>query len=109
MPDISDYPEFLATTDWLARHLEDPMVRVLDPSTLLPPRPDFSRYDVVPTRDDFENGHIPGAVFVDVEHELSAPDPHLHFMLPEAQAFASAMSRYGVSDDSFVVTYSTFR
>jgi thiosulfate/3-mercaptopyruvate sulfurtransferase len=107
MPNIASYPEFLVSTDWLADHLDDPIVRVLDPSTLLPPRPDFSAYDVVPARDDFEIGHIPGAVFVDVEHELSAPDPHLHFMLPGAQTFASAMSRYGVSDDSFIVTYST--
>jgi thiosulfate/3-mercaptopyruvate sulfurtransferase len=107
MPKNKSYPEFLACTDWLARHLDDPIVRVLDPSTLLPPRPDFSRYDVVPARDDYEKGHIPGAVFVDVEHELSAPDPHLHFMLPDARTFANAMSRYGVSDDSFVVTYST--
>jgi thiosulfate/3-mercaptopyruvate sulfurtransferase len=101
------YPEYLVSTDWMARHLDDPMVRVLDPTTLLPPRPDFSRYDVVPARDDFEKGHIPGAVFVDLEHELSAPDLHLHFMLPDAKTFASAMSRYGVSDDSFVVTYAT--
>ena len=48
MPATNDYPEFLVTTDWLADHLDDPTVRVLDPSTLLPPRPDFTRYDVVP-------------------------------------------------------------
>ena len=107
MANMNSYPEFLVTTDWLSHHLDDPSVRVLDPSTLLPPRPDFSAYDVVPARDDFEKGHVPGAVFVDVEHELSAPDPHLHFMLPDAQTFASSMSRYGVSDDTFIVTYST--
>jgi len=107
MPDSRPYPEFLVSTDWLSNHLDDPKVRVLDPSTLLPPRPDFSLYDVVPAREDFEKGHIPGAVFVDVEHELSTPDPKLHFMLPDAQTFASSMARYGVSDDSFVVTYST--
>jgi thiosulfate/3-mercaptopyruvate sulfurtransferase len=107
MAETNDYPEFLVSTDWLANHLEEPTVRVLDPSTLLPPRPDFSRYDIVPARDDFDKGHIPGAIFVDIEHELSTPHPHLHFMLPDAQTFAGAMSRYGVSDDSFVVTYST--
>lgn len=101
------YPEFLVSTDWLSAHLDDPAVRVLDPSTLLPPKPDYSLYDVVPARDDFEKGHIPGAVFVDMEHELSMPHPRLHFMLPDAQTFASAMSRYDVSDDSYVVTYST--
>jgi len=107
MPNTANYPEFLVSTEWLARHLGDPTVRVLDPSTLLPPRPDFSKYDVVPARDDFEKGHVPGAGFVDVENELSMPDPHLHFMLPDAQTFAGAMARYGVSDDSFVVTYAT--
>lgn len=107
MPDTASYPDFLVSTEWLAHHLDDPTVRVLDPSTLLPPKPDFSKYDVVPARADFEKGHVPGAAFVDVENELSTPDPHLHFMLPDAQTFASAMARYGVSDDSFVVTYST--
>ncbi len=101
------YPRFLVSTEWLSAHLDDPKVRILDPSTLLPPRPDLSRYDVVPAREDFEKGHIPHAVFVDIEHELSTPDPQLHFMLPDARTFADAMSRYGVSDDSFVVTYST--
>jgi len=101
------YPRFLVSTDWLSAHLDDPRVRILDPSTLLPPKPDFSLYDVVPAREDFEKGHVPHAVFVDIEHELSTPDPHLHFMLPDAQTFARAMSRYGVSDDSFVVAYST--
>ncbi len=107
MPNNNSYPEYLVTTEWLAHHLDDPTVRVLDPSTLLPPRPDFSRYEVVPAREDFEKGHIPGAVFVDMDHELSTPDPRLHFMLPDARTFATAMSQYGVSDDSFVVTYST--
>ena len=107
MADSDTYPEFLVSTDWLSKHLDDPAVRILDPSTLLPPLPDFSLYDVVPAREDFEAGHIPNAVFVDIEHELSTPDPKLHFMLPDAQTFATAMSRYGVSDDSFVVTYAT--
>jgi thiosulfate/3-mercaptopyruvate sulfurtransferase len=107
MPDAASFPKFLVSTEWLARHLGDPNLRVLDPSTLLPPRPDFSKYDVVPARDDFEKGHVPGAAFVDIENELSAPNSHLHFMLPDARAFARAMAGYGVSDGSFVVTYST--
>lgn len=107
MNNTETYPRFLVSTEWLSAHLDDSKLRILDPSTLLPPRPDFSLYDVVPAREDFEKGHIPHAVFVDIEHELSTPDPKLHFMLPDAQTFADAMSRYGVSDDSFIVTYST--
>lgn len=100
-------PRFLATTEWLAAHLDDPQVRVIDCTTHLPPKPDFSLYDVVPGREDFERGHIPGAAFLDIEHEVSQPHPRLHFMLPATATFAEAMSRLGVSDQTFVVCYST--
>jgi thiosulfate/3-mercaptopyruvate sulfurtransferase len=101
------YPKLLVGTDWLQAHLDDPRVRVLDATTHLPPKPDFSLYDVVPGIEDFRNGHIPGAGFVDIEHELSRPHPRLHFMLPDADTFARAMSAHGVSDDTFVVAYAT--
>lgn len=107
MTDSARYPQPLVDTDWLAEHIDDPRVRVLDATTHLPPKPDFSLYDVVPGIKDFERGHIPGAGFVDIEHDVSTPNPRLHFMLPDAETFARAMSRHGVSDDSFVVTYAT--
>ncbi len=100
-------PEYLATTGWLARHLDDTSVRVLDCTTHLPPKPDFSLYDVVPGRDDFIRAHIPGAAFVDIEHDVSEPHPRLHFMLPDSGRFAAAMEALGVSDDTRVICYST--
>lgn len=101
------HPEYLVTTEWLAAHLEDPGVRVLDGTTHLPPLPDLSLYEVVPGRADFEKAHIPGAAFVDIEHELSTPDARLHFMLPAAEVFAAAMERLGIGNDTHVVTYAT--
>jgi thiosulfate/3-mercaptopyruvate sulfurtransferase len=101
------HPEYLVGTQWLAEHLADPQVRVLDGTTHLPPLPDLSVYDVVSGRADFEKGHIPGAGFVDIEHELSTPHPRLHFMLPTAEAFAAAMGRLGIGNDTHVVTYAT--
>jgi thiosulfate/3-mercaptopyruvate sulfurtransferase len=101
------HPEYLVGTQWLADHLADPHVRVLDGTTHLPPLPDLSLYDVVSGRADFEKGHIPGAGFVDIEHELSTPHPRLHFMLPTAEAFAAAMGRLGIGNDTHVVTYAT--
>jgi thiosulfate/3-mercaptopyruvate sulfurtransferase len=101
------HPEYLVSTDWLAAHLHDPQVRVLDGTTHLPPLPDLSLYTVVPGRADFEQGHIPGAAFVDIEHELSTPHARLHFMLPDAEAFAAAMARLGIGDDTHVVAYAT--
>jgi thiosulfate/3-mercaptopyruvate sulfurtransferase len=103
----ADYPKFVVGTQWLAAHLDDPRVRIVDCTTHLPPKPDWSLYDVVPGREDYEKGHVPGAVFLDIEHEVSKPHPRLHFMLPDASRFAQAMSRLGISDDTYVVCYST--
>jgi thiosulfate/3-mercaptopyruvate sulfurtransferase len=102
-----DIPRFLVTTEWLASRLADPSVRVVDCTTHLLPKPDFSLYDVVSGRADFEKAHIPGAAFLDIEHEVSEPHPRLHFTLPESRQFAAAMSRLGISDDTLVVPYST--
>lgn len=57
-------------------------------------------------RRSYEEGHIPGAVFVDVEQELSAP-PGLEgrHPLPDAASFAAAMGRAGVDAATFVVAY----
>jgi thiosulfate/3-mercaptopyruvate sulfurtransferase len=54
----------------------------------------------------YREGHIPGAVFVDVERELSAePGAGGRHPLPSGEAFAAAMSRAGVGDDTVVVAY----
>jgi thiosulfate/3-mercaptopyruvate sulfurtransferase len=64
-------------------------------------------YDVKPGLEDFEKSHVPGAVFLDMEHDVSEPHPVLHFMLPKPEMFAQAMERLGVGDDTLVVSYST--
>lgn len=101
-------PEYLVDNAWLAEHLGDPGVMLLDGTTHLmppPPRP----YNVVSGRADFEAGHIPGAQFVDIDAELSDPGQAegLHFMLPSADRFAAAMARLGIGNDTFVVCYAT--
>ena len=54
----------------------------------------------------YREGHIPGAVFVDLEQELSAPPgPAGRHPLPEAAAFAAAMGRAGIDGATFVVCY----
>jgi thiosulfate/3-mercaptopyruvate sulfurtransferase len=57
----------------------------------------------------YEEAHIPGAVFVDVERELSAPAGiEGRHPLPKSASFAKAMSRTGVGADTFVVAYGSF-
>ena len=56
-------------------------------------------------REDWTRAHVPGAGFLDLIEELSAPDPQLHFMLPAPEQFAAAMSAHGVGDGVGVVLY----
>jgi thiosulfate/3-mercaptopyruvate sulfurtransferase len=101
------HPEYLVETGWLAEHLRDPGLVVLDCTTQLIPDPKIT-YTVKAGLEDFEKGHIPGAQFVDLQADLSDnTGTRLRFMLPLPADFAAAMRRFGVSDDSKIVTYST--
>src|SRR3954467_6629114 len=56
---------------------------------------------------EFEAGHLPGAVFVDLERWLPAPAAPARgrHPLPEPEVFAEGMSRAGIGDASTVVAY----
>lgn len=57
-------------------------------------------------RAEYAAGHIPGAVFVDLDRELaSAPGEHGRHPLPDLAAFGAAMRRAGVSSGTPVVVY----
>lgn len=97
-------PQFLVETGWLAQHLDDPSVRVLECTVILHPDPDRG-YRVESGRAAWEAGHIPGSGFADLPQDLSDPDSALRFMMPPADRFAAGMSRYGVGDGVRVVLY----
>lgn len=103
------HPEFLVETEWLASHLHDPNLVILDCTTHLIPDPKIT-YTVKPGREDFEKGHIPGAQFVDLQADLSDNTGRygkLRFMLPSVTDFSAGIGRFGVGDSSRVVLYST--
>jgi len=59
-----------------------------------------------PGREAYAAGHLPGAVFVDLDAELAAPpSPAGRHPLPDPDAFAAAMRRAGVCSDRAVVCY----
>jgi len=93
-------PGPLVGVDWLADHVDDPEVVVADVRWYLDGRSGRAAYDA---------GHVPGAVFVDVDGDLAVPQPAGtpggRHPLPTAADFAAAMSRLGIGDASSVVAY----
>ncbi|MFD4543122.1 sulfurtransferase [Streptomyces bauhiniae] len=93
----------IITAAELARDLAGPT-----PPTLLDVRwqlsaPDAPAFDA---RAAYEAGHLPGAVFVDLNEELaSPPGPRGRHPLPDLAEFGAAMRRAGVSAGIPVVVY----
>jgi thiosulfate/3-mercaptopyruvate sulfurtransferase len=93
------HPEALVSTEWLAAHLDDPHVRVLDSS--------YTQPGVTPTaRDNYERGHIPGAVFFDID-DVAQPGTSLPHMIPSPERFAEKMRERGIGNDDCIVVYDT--
>jgi thiosulfate/3-mercaptopyruvate sulfurtransferase len=89
--------------DWLAQHLDDPDLRVLEATVHLTPKE--GGYDVRSGREDWAAGHIPGSAFADLADALSEPHDRLHFTFPSPGRFGAAMSALGVDDSTAVVIY----
>ena len=87
------FPEFLADTEWLAEHLYDDNLRIVDTDEM----PAYFR------------AHIPGAVHIPVHHYLKDPsvmgqaDYGIHVMTP--QQMAELMGSLGIGDGTQVVAY----
>ena len=91
------HPEALVGTEWLAAHLDDPHVRVVDSSFKLP--------GITPTaREDYDRGHIPGTVFFDID-DIAEPGTSLPHMIPSPELFARKMEGLGIGDDDRVIVY----
>ncbi len=85
----------LVSTQWLADRLSE--VTVVDASWYMPA-------DKRDPATEFEAGHIPGAVFFDID-AISDHATDLPHMLPKAGDFAKAMARLGIGSDALVVIY----
>lgn len=92
-----DDPRTLVSTGWLAQHLKDPDLRILDASWYLP---DQKR----DAKAEYQAGHIPGARFFDID-EISDQRSNLPHMAPPAEKFISRMRAMGVGDGHQVVVY----
>ncbi len=93
----TDDPRTLVSTDWLAAHLNDPDLRILDASWHMPATGRDGRAE-------YEAEHIPGARFFDID-EISDHRSTLPHMAPPPEKFVSRMRAMGVGDGHQVVVY----
>ncbi|MEM9049075.1 MAG: 3-mercaptopyruvate sulfurtransferase [Pseudomonadota bacterium] len=90
-------PQLLVSTQWLESHLGAPDLRVLDASWFLP---DAAR----DPRAEYAEGHIPGALFFDID-EIADTNSALPHMVPPVEKFISRMRAMGVGDGHRIVVY----
>jgi thiosulfate/3-mercaptopyruvate sulfurtransferase len=102
-PELSVPEGPLVTADWLQDNLGNPRLRVIDvrgrhPSSALP----HAKHT------EYAAGHIPGAVFVDWEHDfIDAQDP-VPVQVARAESFAARAGELGIGDEDLVVTYDDY-
>lgn len=95
--EMRDDPGVLVSPDWLLARRADPGLHVVDASWYLPAQ----------GRDaaaEYESGHIPGALFFDIDH-VADRNSDLPHMAPPAEAFAAAVSAMGIGPGDQVVVY----
>ena len=96
-PALPDDPTMLVSTGWLAAHLADPALRVLDASWYLPAQNRNAKAE-------HAAAHIPGARFFDIDEiaDLASALPH---MAPKVEKFTARLRALGVGDGHQVVVY----
>ncbi|GHE96189.1 sulfurtransferase [Aliiroseovarius zhejiangensis] len=90
-------PRTLVSTDWLAKHLKDPDLRIIDASWYMP---DMDR----DARAEYDAAHIPGARYFDIDEiaDLRSDLPH---MMPPVEKFMSRVRTMGIGDGHQIVVY----
>ncbi len=94
---MTDDPRTLVSTDWLAAHLKDPDLRILDASWYLPAQGRDAKAE-------YDAALIPGARFFDID-EISDHRSDLPHMAPPVEKFMSRLRAMGVGDGHQVVVY----
>jgi thiosulfate/3-mercaptopyruvate sulfurtransferase len=94
---LPDRSRFFVSTEWLAGHLDDAGVAVVDGTWHLAATGRSGRAE-------YEAAHIPGAVFFDIDAISDKENPLPH-MLPTPQEFAAAAGALGIDEGQRIVVY----
>ena len=97
------HPEYLISPAELAADLDSR--RILDVTVLFEPTPEGG-FGIESGLAQFNEGHIPGALFLDLIQDASDPSAEVGFSLPPVAQLERLLVRLGVSNDTEVVLYS---
>lgn len=96
--------EMLVQPHWLADHLDDPSIRILDCTTYMTPQP-TGPSKITSGLPDYQKGHIPGAQHVDMATQMSDPAGAFPYALPKPEQFDTLLSSLGIGNDHRVILY----
>jgi len=98
----------LITTDWLAAHLEDEDLSVVDIRGYVK-KTDLGggrqKAEYLAAREEYDEAHIPGAVYVDWTRDITDPDDPVPAQIAPPERFAELMGSLGIGDDTHVIVY----
>src|SRR6516165_6508035 len=98
--------EFVVSTDWLAEHLDDEGVRVVDVRGYVTTQaisPGVEHAEYRGARDEYLASHIPGAVYINWTADIIDPDDPVPVQVAGPARFAAAMGERGIGDATHVV------
>ena len=98
----------LVQTDWLAERLDDPDLRVVDIRGYVKKRnlgDGRQEAEYLTARDEYDEAHIPGAVYVDWTRDVTDPDVPIPVQIAPPDRFAALMGSLGIGNDTRVVVY----
>lgn len=90
-------PTALVSTDWLADHLSDENLVVVDASFFVPG-------GTAPAKEQYAEGHIPGALYFDI-NDIADPDSSQDHTVPSAAVFNAKVGALGIDNNTRVVAY----
>jgi thiosulfate/3-mercaptopyruvate sulfurtransferase len=96
----------IVTTEWLAQHLGDPDIRVVDIRGYVvtrPVGPGVEEADYRGAREEYLAAHIPGAIYVDWTRDIVDPDDPVPAQIAPPERFAEAMAVRGIGDGTYVI------
>lgn len=94
----------LVETGWLADHLKDSHIRIVDIRGIIRP-PDQPKPWYEANRKAYEEAHIPGAVFIDWLEGIVQTDAPVKMTVASPERFAALMRRLGIGDEHTVIVY----